>query len=104
MSFVASQGTEQRLTDLDLGKLKKSSSDLENMKKSSELEKLKRSSSSEVEKFKSKERDLPSEVCQLGGETELSNGLELVKRQNKFLRPDQNSNCKSAENCAECVL
>ena len=40
-------------------------------------------------------------------ERELCNGLELVKTQNKFgqiVRPEQNSNCMSAENCAECVL
>ena len=85
VSFVVSQGTDQRLMDLDLDKLRKSSSsDFEKLEKSSELE-----------------RDLPSELCKLRSESELSD-LKLVKM--KDMGPDQNSNCKSVENCAECVL
>jgi len=102
VSLVVSQGTEQRLTDLNLAKFKTSSSDLENLKKSSELENPNASSSSELEKLNSKERGLPSELYKLRGDD-----LELVKRPNKFgpiVGADQNSNCKSADNCAECVL
>jgi len=95
VSFVVSQGTEQRLMNLDLDKLKTSSS--------SDIEKLKRSS--ELKESSELERNLPSELCKLRGESELSD-LELVKMRNEFeiSGPDQNSNCKSIENCAECVL
>ena len=81
--------------NLDLDKLKTSSS--------SDIEKLKRSS--ELKESSELERNLPSELCKLRGESELSD-LELVKMRNEFeiSGPDQNSNCKSIENCAECVL
>ena len=100
VSFVVSQGTEQQLTNLDLDKLKTSSS--------SELDRLKPSSSSDLERLKKSselEKDLPSELCKLRGESELSD-LKLVKMHDEceISGPDQNSNCKSVENCAECVL
>ena len=91
--------------DLDLDKLKKSSSsELNKLKTSSSSDFEKKSSSSELERLKKSselERDLPSELCKLRGESELSD-LKLVKLQD--MGPDQNSNCKSVENCAECVL
>ena len=126
-----SQGPDRRLMDLgpdklelDLGpdKINTSSSDLEKLKtSSSELQTLKKSSSFELEKFQkssadlekldSKPRDLPSELCKLRKELELSD-LKLVESSPQKLTSgqidvyhcDPNSNCKSGENCAECVL
>jgi len=131
VSFVVSQGPDRRLMDLgpdklelDLGpdKLNTSSSDLEKLKtSSSELQTLKKSSSFELEKFQkssadlekldSTPRDLPSELCKLRKELELSD-LKLVESSPQKLTSgqidvyhcDPNSNCKSGENCAECVL
>ena len=131
VSFVVSQGPDRRLMDLgpdklelDLGpdKLNTSSSDLEKLKtSSSELQTLKKSSSFDLEKFQkssadlekldSKPRDLPSELCKLRKELELSD-LKLVESSPQKLTSgqidvyhcDPNSNCKSGENCAECVL
>ena len=139
VSFVVSQGPDRRLMDLgpdklelDLGpdKLNTSSSDLEKLKTSSsdldklntsrsDLEKLRTSpsfeefqkSSADLEKLDSKPRDLPSELCKLRKELELSD-LKLVESSPQKLTSgqidvyhcDPNSNCKSGENCAECVL
>lgn len=146
VSFVVSQGP-----DLVPVKLKSSSSDLEKLRKSStdlkskglELEKLEKRSLD----LQHQPRDLPSELCMLRKEIELSdlklveekfdisggqnvqngenvqNGqnVEMPKKHDLNLtgvqnmernlteceiveRLDKNSNCKSAENCAECVL
>ena len=122
VSFVVSQGPDRQLTDLGPDKLNTSSSDLEKLKtSSSELQTLKKSSSFELEKFQkssadlekldSKPRDLPSELCKLRKELELSD-LKLVESSPQKLTSgqidvyhcDPNSNCKSGENCAECVL
>merc|ERR1719341_3087241 len=63
----------------DLEKLKTSSSELQTLKKSSsfDLEKFQKSSA-ELEKLDSKPRDLPSELCKLRKELELSD-LKLAE-------------------------
>ena len=123
VSFLVSHEPERRLMDLDPNKVKTSSSDLEKLKTgssalnmlqtSSSLELAKFRESSDMEKLNCETRDSPSELCQLRKEIELSD-LKLVESSPKMFQEstvgqivhqcDPNRNCKSGENCAECVL
>ena len=106
-------GAERRLLGLGPDKLKTSSSDLEELKTELKSSSLELERSSEPEKLASKPRDLPSELCKLRKEIELGD-LKLEVESSlpeKFPtagqlvhQHDPNSNCKSSENCAECVL